>query len=110
MGKKTLKEKTDIEQHYDKVKSKITGLEKDRKAGSQIGPWIVLLLGALVTTVGLYSGIFSDRFIGFIVGIIGVLIIVAAWIWSKRRSIGDGNVEDKILNLKGELSRLEKER
>jgi hypothetical protein len=107
MGKKTIKEKAKIEQQFDHVKSKITGWEDYRKAGSQIGPWILLLLGALVTTLGFFSGIFSNRFIlGIIVGIVGILIIIAAWIWSKRRSKGEKNIEDKILNLKSELSRL----
>jgi hypothetical protein len=110
MGKKTVKEKTSIEYQFDQVKSKITGWENYRKSGSQIGPWILLLLGALVTTVGFFSGIFSDILIvGIIVGTIGVLIIIAAWSWSRKRSKGERDVEDKIFNLKGELSLLEKE-
>jgi hypothetical protein len=110
MGKKTVKEKSPIEQQFDTVKSKITGWENYRKSGSQIGPWILLLLGALVTTVGFYSGIFSNIFIvGIIIGIIGILIIIAAWSWSRKRSKGERDVEDKIFNLKGELSLLEKE-
>jgi hypothetical protein len=111
MRKKTEKPKPQIEQHFEHVKNKIAEWEIDRKAGSQIGPWIILLIGALVTTVGFFNSIFSDRFmVGIIVGIMGILIIIAAWIWSKRRSKGEINVEDKILNLKGDLSRLEKER
>ena len=115
MGKKTVKEKTKIEQQFDHVKGKITGWEDYRKSGSQIGPWISLFLGAFVTTAGLFTGIISIRFgmgfyIGIIVMIIGILIILAAWNWSKKRSKGGKDVEDKILNLKGELSLLEKER
>jgi hypothetical protein len=115
MGKKTVKEKTKIEQQFDHVKSKITGWEDYRKSGSQIGPWISLFLGAFVTTAGLFTGIISIRFstgfyIGIIVMIIGILIIIAAWNWSKKRSKGEKDVEDKILNLKGDLSLLEKER
>jgi hypothetical protein len=111
MGKKTVKEKTPIEYQFDQVKSKVKGWENYRKSGSQIGPWILLLLGALVATMGFFSGIFSDILIvGIIVGTIGILIIIAAWSWSRKRSKGERNVEDKILNLKGELSLLEKER
>jgi len=111
MRKKTAKAKPQIELHFEHVKNKITEWEKDLKAGSQTGPWIMLLIGALVTTVGFFNGIFRDRFtIGIIVGIIGILIIIAAWIWSKRRSKYDKNVEDTILKLKGDLSSLEKER
>ncbi|MCJ7742572.1 MAG: hypothetical protein MUO95_07840, partial [Methanoregula sp.] len=62
-------------------------------------------------TVGFFNGIFSNRFIiGFIVGMIGILIIIAAWIWSKRRSKDEKTVDDTILKLKGDLSSLEKER
>ncbi len=111
MGKKTVKEKTPIEYQFDQVRSKIKGWENYRKSGSQIGPWILLLLGALVATVGFFSGIFSDILIvAIIIGIIGILIIIAAWSWSGKRSKGERDVEDKILNLKGELSLLEKER
>jgi len=111
MREKTEKPKPQIEQHFEHVKNKIVEWEIDRKAGSQIGPWIILLIGALVTTVGFFNSIFGDRFmVGIIVGIIGILIIIAAWIWSKRRSKGERDVEDIILNLKGDLSRLEKER
>ena len=111
MGKKTVKEKTPIEYQFDQVKSKIKGWENYRKSGSQIGPWILLLLGAFVATVGFFSGIFSDILIvGIIVVTIGILIIIAAWRWSGKRSKGERDVEDKILNLKGELSLLEKER
>ena len=111
MRKKTEKPKPQIEQHFEHVKNKIAEWELDRKTGSQIGPWIILIIGALVTTVGFFTSIFGDRFmVGIIVGIIGILIIIGAWIWSKRRSKGERDVEDKILNLKGDLSRLEKER
>ena len=111
MGKKTVKEKTPIEQQFDQVKSKITGWENYRKSGSQIGPWILLLLGALITTVGFFSGIFSTIYtVGIIVGISGILIIIAAWNWSRKRSKGQRDVEDKILTLKGDLALLEKER
>lgn len=111
MRKKTVKEKPPIDQHFDEVKSKITGWENYRKSGSQIGPWSLLLLGALITTAGFFSGIFSDRFIlGISVGIIGILIIIAAWSWSRKRSKGQRDVEDKILTMKGELFLLEKER
>jgi hypothetical protein len=111
MGKKTVKEKTPLERQFDQVKSKITVWENYRKSGSQIGPWLLLLLGALVTTVGFFSGIFSDRIIlGISVGIIGILIIIAAWSWSGKRSKGKRDVEEKILTMKGELSLFEKER
>jgi len=111
MGKKTVTEKTPIEYQFDQVKSKIEGWENYRKSGSQIGPWILLLLGAFVATVGFFSGIFSDILVvGIIVVTIGILIIIAAWSWSGKRSKGERDVEDKILNLKGELSLLEKER
>ena len=53
-------------------------------------------------------------FIGGIVaaffGIIGILIIIAAWSWSEKRSKGQRDVEDIILTMKGELSLFEKER
>jgi hypothetical protein len=115
MGKKTVKEKTKVEQQFDHVKSKITGWEEYRKSGSQLGPWLALLLGALVTTAGLFIGFISIRFsydfyVGIIVAIIGILIIIAAWNWSGKRSKGERDVEDKILNLKSDLSLLEKER
>jgi len=111
MGKKTVKEKTPIEYQFDQVKSKIKGWENYRKSGSQIGPWILLLIGALVATGGVFSGIFSDILIvAIIVGTIGILIIIAAWSWSRKRSKGERDVKDKILNLKGELSLLKKER
>jgi hypothetical protein len=111
MGKKTVKEKTPIEYQFDQVRSKIEGWENYRKSGSQIGPWILLLLGAFVATAGFFSGIFSDILVvGIIVGTIGILIIIAAWSWSGKRSKGERDVEDKILNLKGELFLLEKER
>ena len=110
MRKKPAKAKPPIELHFEHVKNKITEWEKDLKAGSQTGPWILLFIGALVTTVGFFYGLFRDRFsIGFIVGILGILIIFAAWIWSKMRSKYNKNVEDTILKLKGDLSSLEKE-
>jgi hypothetical protein len=115
MGKKTPKEQTKIEQQFDHVKSKITGWEEYRKSGSQIGPWMLLFLGALVTTLGFFTVFISIRFStgfysGIIVAIVGILIIIAAWNWSGKRSRGEKDVEDKILNLKGDLSLLEKER
>ena len=111
MGKKIIKEKPPLELQFDHVKEKITGWEKYRNAGSQIGPWIMLLSGALIATVGFFSAIFGGRTtIGISVGIIGILIIIAAWVWSRKRSKGQRDVEDKILTMKGELSLLEKER
>jgi hypothetical protein len=114
MGKKTVKEKTKIEHQFDHVRSKITGWEEYRKSGSQVGPWILLFLGALVTTGGLFTAFISIRFrydfyIGIIVAIVGILIIIAAWNWSGKRSKGERDVEDKILNLKSDLSLIEKE-
>ena len=47
---------------------------------------------------------------GISVGIIGILIIIAAWIWSRKRSKGQRDVEEKILTMKGDLALLEKER
>jgi len=87
-----------IEQKFEHVKKNIAGL----KAASQTGPWILLLLGALVTTVGFFSG-------RILVGILGIPVIIIAWIWSNSRSDVKKNPEDTILQLKGELSRLEKE-
>jgi hypothetical protein len=111
MGKKTVKEKPPLELQFDHVKDKITGWEKYRNAGSQIGPWIMLLSGALIATVGFFSAIFgSITTIGIIVGISGILIIIAAWSWSRKRSKGQRDVEDKILTMKGDLALLEKER
>jgi hypothetical protein len=110
MGKKAVKEKPRLELQFDHVKDKITGWEKYRNAGSQIGPWIMLLSGALIATVGFFSAIFGGRTtVGIIVGIIGILIIIAAWSWSRKRSKGQRDVEDKILTMKGELALLEKE-
>jgi H+/gluconate symporter-like permease len=61
--------------------------------------------------VGFFSAIFGSRTtLGIIVGIIGILIIIAAWSWSGKRSKGQRDVEEKILTMKGELSLLEKER
>jgi hypothetical protein len=111
MGKKTVKEKPPLELQFDHVKDKITGWEKYRNAGSQIGPWIMLLSGALIATVGFFSAIAGGRTtIGIIVGIIGIMIIIAAWSWSRKRSKGQRDVEDKILTMKGDLALLEKER
>jgi hypothetical protein len=110
MGKKAVKEKPPLELQFDHVKDKITGWEKYRNAGSQIGPWIMLLSGALIATVGFFSAILGGRTtIGIIVGIIGIMIIIAAWSWSRKRSKGQRDVEDKILTMKGELALLEKE-
>jgi hypothetical protein len=111
MGKKTIKEKPPLELQFDHVKDKITGWEKYRNAHSQIGPWIMLLSGALMATVGLFSAILGGRTtMGISVGIIGILIIIAAWIWSRKRSKGQRDVEEKILTMKGDLALLEKER
>ena len=115
MGKKTPKEQTRIEQQFDHVKSKISGWEDYRKSGSQIGPWMLLFIGALVTTLGFFTAFISIRFStgfysGIIVAIMGILIIIAAWNWSGKRSRGEKDIEDKILNLKTDLSLLEKER
>jgi|WetSurMetagenome_2_1015567.scaffolds.fasta_scaffold05341_5 hypothetical protein len=115
MGKKTVKEKTKVEQQFDHVKSKIEGWEEYRKSGSQVGPLLVLFIGALITTAGLFTGFISIRFsygfyAGIIVAIVGILIIIAAWNWSGKRSKGERDIEDKILNLKSDLSLLEKER
>jgi hypothetical protein len=111
MGKKAVKEKTPLDLQFSQVMSRISGWEKDLKSGSQIGPLILLFLGALVTTAGFFSIFFSDRSLpGVIAGIMGILIIIIAWIWSGKRSKGEKDIDDKILNLKGELSILEKER
>jgi uncharacterized membrane protein len=110
MGKKAVVEKPRLEQHYDYVMSKITAWERERSSGSQIVPWFLLILGAFVTTVGFFYGIFRGSFtIGMIVGIIGLLIIILAWQLSKQRSKGDRTIDDKIMNFKNELSRIEKE-
>ena len=110
MGKKGVVEKPRIEQHYDYVMGKITAWEQERSTGSRIVPWILLFLGAFVTTVGLFYGIFWGSFIvGIIVGIIGLLIIILAWRLSKHGSKEAKNIDDKISNLKNELSRIEKE-
>ena len=111
MGKKAVKEKTPLELQFNQVMNRISGWEKDLKSGSQVGPWILLFLGALVATAGFFSVFFSDRFLaGIIVGIMGILIIIVAWNWSGKRSKGERDIDDKILNLKGELSIIEKER
>jgi len=110
MGKKAVVEKPRLEQHYDNVMSKISAWEQDRSSGSQIVPWILLMLGAFVTTLGIFYGIFQGSFtIGMIIGIIGILMIVMAWRLSKQRSKGAKNIDDNIINLKNELSRIEKE-
>jgi len=110
MGKKAVVEKPRLDQHYDYVMSKITAWEQERSSGSQIVPWVLLLFGAFVTTVGFFYGIFWGSFtIGMIVGIIGLLIIILAWRLSKQRSKGERTIDDKIMNFKNELSRIEKE-
>jgi heme O synthase-like polyprenyltransferase len=110
MGKKAVVEKPRLERHYDNVMSKIMTWEEERSSASQIVPWILLILGAFVTTVGFFYGIFWGRFtIGLIVGIIGILIIIFAWQLSKERSKGAKTIDDKIINFKNELSRIEKE-
>ena len=44
------------------------------------GPGLCFYHGALIATVGFFSAIFGVRTtIGIIVGIIGILIIIAAW-------------------------------
>jgi hypothetical protein len=109
MGKKAVVEKPRLEQHYDYVMSKITAWEQERSSGSQIVPWVLLILGAFVTTVGLFYGIFWSSFtISMIVGMIGLLIIILAWQLSKQRSKGERTIDDKIINFKNELSRIEK--
>ncbi len=87
-----------IEQQFEHVRNDIAGL----KPASQTGPWILLLLGAFVTTAGFFSG-------RNLVGILGIPIIMIAWVWSKSRSDAPKTHEDTIFGLKGELSRLEKE-
>lgn len=102
MRKKRGETKTPIEQQFEQVKNKIAEWENDLKAASQTGPWIMLFIGALVTTAGIFSG-------RIIVGILGILIIIGAWIWSKRRSKDEENVEGVIFHLKEKLTILEKE-
>jgi len=110
MGKNTVVEKPPLEQHYDQAMSKVSEWEKWRKAGSQIGPWILLFIGAFITTAGFFYGIFWGMFtLGIIVGLMGILIIISAWLWSKKRSKGEKTIDDKIVNFKNELSRIEKE-
>ena len=68
MGKKAVVEKPRLEQHYDNVMSKITAWEQERSSGSRIVPWILLILGAFVTTLGIFYGIFRGSFtIGMII-------------------------------------------
>jgi hypothetical protein len=110
MGKKKVVEKPRLEQHYDNVMGKITAWEQDRSSSSQIVPWILLILGAFVTTLGIFYGIFRGSFtIGMIFGIIGILMIIFAWRLSKQRTKGAKNIDDKIINLKNELSCIEKD-
>ncbi|MDD1695791.1 MAG: hypothetical protein LUQ54_02725 [Methanoregula sp.] len=110
MGKKTVVKKPPLEEHYDRALSRVTELERNRKSGSQTGPWILLLLGAFIVTVGFFFSIFGNWFtLGIIVGLTGILVIISAWIWSKNRSKGMITVEDKIHNFKNELFTLEKE-
>ena len=110
MGKKAVVEKPRLDQHYDYVMSKITAWEQERSSGSQIVPWIVLILGAFVTTMGIFYGLFrSSLTFGMIIGIIGILMIIIAWRLSKQHSKAAKNIDDKIINLKNELSRIEKE-
>jgi uncharacterized membrane-anchored protein YhcB (DUF1043 family) len=44
-----------------------------------------------------------------IIGIIGILMIVLAWRLSKKRTKNERTIDDKIMNFKTELSRIEKE-
>jgi heme O synthase-like polyprenyltransferase len=107
MGKKAVVEKPRLEQHYDNVMSKITAWEQEQSSASQIVPWILLILGAFVTTLGIFYGIFRGSFtIGMIIVIIGILMIILAWRVSKKRSKGEGTIDDKIMNFKTELSRI----
>ena len=110
MGKKAVVEKPRLEQHYDHVMSKITAWEQERSSGSQIVPWILLILGAFVTTLGIFYGIFRGSFtIGMIIVIIGILMIILAWQMSKKRSKGAKTIDDKIISFKHELFHIEKE-
>jgi hypothetical protein len=110
MGKKKEAQKPRLEQHYDNVMSKIMAWEQDRSSGSQIIPWILLLLGAFVTTLGIFYGIFRGSFtIGMIIVIIGILMIILAWRMSKKRSKGAKTIDDKIISFKNELFHIEKE-
>jgi ABC-type multidrug transport system fused ATPase/permease subunit len=110
MGKKKVAQKSRLEQHYDNVMSKITAWEQDRSSGSQIVPWILLILGAFVTTLGIFYGIFRGSFtIGMIIVIIGILMIILAWQMSKKRSKGAKTIDDKIISFKHELFHIEKE-
>ena len=110
MGKKAVVEKPRLEQHFDTVMGKITAWEQERSSGSQIVPWILLVLGAFVTTLGIFYGIFRGSLtIGMIIGITGILMIILAWRFSKQRSKGESTIDDKIMNFKTELSRIEKE-
>ena len=110
MGKKAVVEKPRLEQHYDNVMSNITAWEQERSSGSQIVPWILLILGAFVTTLGIYYGIFRGSFtIGVIIGLTGILMIILAWRLSKQGSKDAKTIDDKIMNFKTELSRIERE-
>jgi uncharacterized membrane protein len=110
MGKKAVVEKPRLEQHYDNVMGKIMVWEQERSSGSQIVPWILLILGAFVTTLGIFYGIFRGSItIGMIIGITGILMIILAWQLSKQHSKCERTIDDKIINFKTELSRIEKE-
>jgi uncharacterized membrane protein len=110
MGKKKVVKKPRLDQHYDNVMSKITAWEQERSSGSQIVPWILLILGAFVTTLGIFYGILQGSFTtGMIIVIIGILMIILAWRLSKKRSKDAKTIDDKIINFKNELSRIEKE-
>jgi len=107
MGKKAVVEKPRLEQHYDSVMSSIMAWEQEQSSASQIVPWILLILGAFVTTLGIFYGIFRGSFtVGMIIGIVGILMIILAWRVSKKRSKGEGTIDDKIMNFKTELSRI----
>jgi hypothetical protein len=93
---------TPKEQRIEQVKNKITESEKDLRAASQTGPWIMLFIGALITTGAFYGG-------GLILGIFGILIIIIALIWSNNRKKDEKSLKDTIFQLKGELYNLEKE-
>ena len=93
---------TPKEQRIEQVKNKIAESEKDVKAASQIGPWVTLFIGALVTTGAFYGG-------GIILGIFGILIIIIGVIWSNNRKKDEKSLKDAIFQLKGELYNLEKE-
>jgi uncharacterized membrane protein len=110
MGKKAVVEKPRLEQHYDNVMGKITAWEQERSSGSQIVPWILLILGAFVTTLGIFYSIFRGSYtMGVIIGITGILMIILAWRLSTQHSKGAKTIDDNIMNFKTELSRIERE-